>query len=178
MLSGRGGARAPTATRQPGGDGVGERDVELGVARTHPRLDRDVDVRRLQGIDEPWRATTRKPPNGTRFRRSAQALHGITATTAVHLCFGYAAVIRGAKPTGYSFRSQLAGTLAQQISIEASQPKIDLGVLDLSDKVIVLGVIDLQDHPSVESVEVVEARIRRGLKRLPPRGSSPRPTAV
>ena len=83
--------------------------------------------------------------------------------------------MRGAKPTGYSFRSQLAGTLAQQISIEASQPKIDLGVLDLSDKVIVLGVIDLQDHPSVESVEVVEARIRRGLKRLPPRGSSPRP---
>jgi 5-methyltetrahydropteroyltriglutamate--homocysteine methyltransferase len=86
----------------------------------------------------------------------------------VHLCFGYAAVVKGQKPTGYSFLSQLADTTAAQISIEAAQPKVDLGVLDdLSGKVIVLGVIDLED-PGVESVDVVKARIRHGLEHVPP----------
>jgi 5-methyltetrahydropteroyltriglutamate--homocysteine methyltransferase len=119
-------------------------------------------------LDEPW--LRNDPDAAERYAVPAinRALQGITVTTTVHLCFGYAAVVRGEKPTGYSFLSQLAGTVAQQISIEAAQPKIGLGVLDdLSDKVIMLGVIDLQD-PSVESVEVVEARIRRGLERLPP----------
>ncbi len=76
--------------------------------------------------------------------------------------------VRGEKPTGYSFLPQLADCSADQISIEAAQPKLDLGVLDdLSGKVIVLGVIDLDD-PGVEPVEVVETRIRRGLERVEP----------
>ena len=69
----------------------------------------------------------------------------------MHLCFGYAAVVPAAKPTGYSFLPQLADTIAQQISIEAAQPKLDLGVLqDLAGKQIMLGVIDLGD-PAVET---------------------------
>jgi 5-methyltetrahydropteroyltriglutamate--homocysteine methyltransferase len=87
--------------------------------------------------------------------------------TALHLCFGYAAVVRHQKPTGYSFLPQLAETIARQISIEAAQPRLDLGVLaDLAGKTIILGVIDLGD-PAVESVERVVERIRAGLARVP-----------
>ena len=118
-------------------------------------------------LDEPW--LRNDPVAAERYAVGAinRALEGITATTAVHLCFGYAAVV-GEKPSGYPFLPQLAACSAEQISIEAAQPNLDLGILDdLSGKVIVLGVIDLQD-PEVEPVHVVEARIRRGLERLEP----------
>src|SRR5213593_323766 len=89
-----------------------------------------------------------------------RALAGLTVPTAVHLCFGYAAVVKHQKPTAYSFLPQLAECHAQQISIEAAQPRLDLGVLaDLSGKRIILGVIDLAD-PAVETAEQVAARIR------------------
>ena len=94
-----------------------------------------------------------------------RALQGITVPTVVHLCFGYAAVVPGStKPAGYSFLAELADTSAEQISIEAAQPKLDLGVLkDLSAKKIMLGVLDLGD-PEIESVDTVADRIRNGLK--------------
>jgi 5-methyltetrahydropteroyltriglutamate--homocysteine methyltransferase len=85
----------------------------------------------------------------------------------VHICFGYAAVVKQQKPTGYSFLPQLADTVAQQISIEAAQPKLDLGVLrDLAGKQVMLGVLDLGD-PAIETAAVVAERIRAGLKFLP-----------
>jgi 5-methyltetrahydropteroyltriglutamate--homocysteine methyltransferase len=119
-------------------------------------------------LDEPW---LRNDPEGAkRFAVPAinRALQGLTVPTAVHLCFGYAAVVRHQKPTGYSFLPQLAGTIAQQISIEAAQPRLDLGVLaDLSGKTIILGVIDLGD-PAVETVDQVATRIRAGLTRVTP----------
>jgi 5-methyltetrahydropteroyltriglutamate--homocysteine methyltransferase len=85
--------------------------------------------------------------------------------TVVHLCFGYAAVVPGStKPAGYSFLAELADTTAEQISIEAAQPKLDLGVLkDLSSKKIMLGVLDLS-NPEIETVAMVADRIRQGLK--------------
>jgi 5-methyltetrahydropteroyltriglutamate--homocysteine methyltransferase len=84
----------------------------------------------------------------------------------VHLFFGYAAVVHGQKPTGYSFLPQLADCAAQQISIEAAQPKLDLGILsDLAGKTVMLGVIDLAD-PAVETPEQVAARIRAALKHV------------
>ena len=93
-----------------------------------------------------------------------RALAGLTVPTVVHLCFGYAAVVHGQKPTGYSFLPQLADCTAQQISIEAAQPKLDLGMLrDLSGKTIMLGVIDLKDT-GVETPEQVADRIRDALK--------------
>ena len=90
--------------------------------------------------------------------------------TVVHLCFGYAAVVPGlSKPTGYSFLPQLADTIAQQISIESAQPKIDLGVLkDLAPKKVMLGVIDLND-PEIETPQKIAERIRAGLKYMTPR---------
>ena len=75
------------------------------------------------------------------------ALEGLPVPTVVHLCFGYAQMVGNQKPAGYAFLAELGGTIADQISIESAQPKVDLGVLsDLSDKSIILGVIDLGDE--------------------------------
>ncbi|HSB41815.1 MAG TPA: cobalamin-independent methionine synthase II family protein [Methylomirabilota bacterium] len=118
-------------------------------------------------LDEPW--LRNDPEAARRFAVPAinRALAGLEVPTAVHLCFGYAAVVKHQKPTGYSFLPQLADTVARQISIEAAQPRLDLGVLaDLAGKSIILGVIDLAD-PAVETVEQVTARIRAGLARVP-----------
>ena len=107
-------------------------------------------------LDEPWVRTS--PEKATRYglRAINRALEGIEGPTVVHLCFGYAAVVPGdTKPSGYSFLPQLADTVAQQISIEAAQPKLDLGVLrDLAGKKIMLGVLDLGD-PAVETAAIV-----------------------
>ena len=114
-------------------------------------------------LDEPWVRTS--PEKATRYGIKAinRALEGIEGVTVVHLCFGYAAVVAN-KPSGYSFLPQLADTVATQISIEAAQPRLDLGVLrELSGKTIMLGVLDLGDN-TVETADTVAARIRAGLK--------------
>ena len=119
-------------------------------------------------LDEPW--VRNNPDLARRYAVKAinRALEGITVPTVVHLCFGYAAVVPGStKPAGYSFLAELADTSAEQISIEAAQPRLDLGVLrDLSGKKIMLGVLDLGD-PKIESVDTVADRIRNGLKYVP-----------
>ena len=118
-------------------------------------------------LDEPW--LRNDPEAAKRFAVPAinRALAGITVPTALHLCFGYAAVVRHQKPSGYSFLPELAATTAAQISIEAAQPRLDLGILsDLSGKTIILGVIDLSD-PAVETPDQVAERIRAGLTRVP-----------
>jgi len=85
----------------------------------------------------------------------------------VHLCFGYAAVVHD-KPSGYSFLEELERSKAQQISIEAAQPKLDCSVLSkLPSKTIILGVIDLSDL-KVETPEMVADRIRRALPYVSP----------
>jgi 5-methyltetrahydropteroyltriglutamate--homocysteine methyltransferase len=117
-------------------------------------------------IDEPW--LRNDPDNARRFAVKAinRALEGVTIPTVVHLCFGYAAVVPGQKPTGYSFLGELADSAAEQISIECAQPKLDMGMLkDLSNKKILLGVVDLGD-PAIESADTVAARIRAGLKHV------------
>jgi 5-methyltetrahydropteroyltriglutamate--homocysteine methyltransferase len=101
-------------------------------------------------------------------------LEGIEGTTVVHVCFGYAAVV-AEKPSGYSFLAELGGTTAQQISIEAAQPRLDLGVLrDLAGKTVMLGVLDLGD-PAVETAQIVAERIRAGLRYVSPDALVPAP---
>jgi 5-methyltetrahydropteroyltriglutamate--homocysteine methyltransferase len=115
-------------------------------------------------LDEPWVRTD--PVKALRYGIPAinRALAGIEGPTVIHICFGYAAVVTQQKPTGYSFLPQLADTVAQQISIEAAQPKLDLGVLrDLSGKQVMLGVLDLGDQ-TVETADIVADRIRAALK--------------
>jgi 5-methyltetrahydropteroyltriglutamate--homocysteine methyltransferase len=114
-------------------------------------------------LDEPW---LRNDPEGAKryaIKAINRALEGITVPTVIHLCFGYAFLVKD-KPTSYFFLSELADSNAQQISIEAAQPKIDLGILkDLSSKKIMLGVVNLGDQ-IVETGEQVADRIRTGLK--------------
>ena len=115
-------------------------------------------------IDEPW--LRNDPQAARRFAVKAinRALQGVTVTTVVHLCFGYAAVVPGQKPTGYAFLTELADCTVRQISIECAQPALELGMLkDLSNKTILLGVIDL-GSARVESAQEIAGRIRNGLK--------------
>lgn len=116
-------------------------------------------------FDEPWMQA--RPEQAMQFGVKAlnRALEGVPGPTVVHLCFGYAAMVAD-KPSGYSFLSQLADSAAEQISIEAAQPKLDLGILaDLSNKTIMLGVLDL-GSAEVETAETVAARIRAGLRHV------------
>ena len=117
-------------------------------------------------IDEPW--MQQHPDKARQYGLKAldRALDGVNGTIAVHLCFGYAAVVHD-KPSGYSFLPELEGSKAQQVSIEAAQPKLDLGVLrELPSKTIILGVIDLSDM-APETPDVIAARIRRALAHVP-----------
>ncbi|MGK7870991.1 uroporphyrinogen decarboxylase family protein [Falsiroseomonas sp. E2-1-a20] len=125
-------------------------------------------------LDEPWMQAF--PERARRFAVAAinRALEGIEGTTVVHLCFGYAAMV-SSKPTGYSFLPELSAASAQQISIEAAQPKLDLGILkDLPGKTIMVGVIDL-GMTEVETPDQVAARIRAALQVLPPERLVPAP---
>jgi len=157
-------------------DNVEELVMDLAAAvneEAHDLVAAGADIIQL---DEPW---VRNDPEAARryaVKGINRALQGIKVPTIVHLCFGYAAVVPGeTKPTGYSFLAELAECNAAQISIEAAQPKLDLGVLnDLAGKTILLGVLDLGDK-SAETPEVVAARIREGLKYLSPERLVPAP---
>jgi 5-methyltetrahydropteroyltriglutamate--homocysteine methyltransferase len=119
-------------------------------------------------LDEPWLRNDPEAAKRIAVKAINRALEGIKIPTVVHLCFGYAAQVPGEKkPVGYSFLPQLADSTADQISIEAAQPKLDLGVLkDLAPKTVMLGVLDLSSA-TAETAEVVAERIRAGLKHLP-----------
>jgi 5-methyltetrahydropteroyltriglutamate--homocysteine methyltransferase len=113
-------------------------------------------------IDEPYLQA--RPEEARQFGLTAlnRALDGITGSTAVHICFGYAAIIHS-RPSGYSFLSELAECSCRQVSIETAQSNLDCAVLkNLSNKKIILGVIDLSNQ-QVESPELIATRIRRAL---------------
>src|SRR2546422_7530420 len=113
-------------------------------------------------IDEPYMQARPEKAREYGLKALNRALEGVEGTTAVHICFGYAAIIHS-RPSGYSFLSELAGCSCKQISIEAAQSNLDCSVLKtLPGKTIILGVIDLNDM-TVETPEKVAARIRRAL---------------
>ena len=127
-------------------------------------------------LDEPW---LRQDPAAARriaVKAIDRALEGVAVPTIVHLCFGYAAVVPGSsKPVGYAFLPELAACRADQISIEAAQPRLDLGILrDLAPKTVVLGVLDLADS-APETADVVATRIRAALRFVPPERLVPAP---
>src|SRR5271169_3953433 len=113
-------------------------------------------------IDEPYMQA--RPDKARQFGLAAfnAALAGVNGTTAVHICFGYAAIIH-TRPSGYSFLPELAGCACRQVSVETAQSNLDCAALTgLRGKKIILGVIDLSNH-EIESPELVAARIRRAL---------------
>jgi 5-methyltetrahydropteroyltriglutamate--homocysteine methyltransferase len=117
-------------------------------------------------LDEPWMQA--RPEIARKYAVAAinRALQDAPGTTAVHLCFGYAAMVKD-KPSGYSFLPELEATRADVISIEAAQPGLDpVGLAALPSKRIMLGVIDLND-PTPETPELVAKRLRAALEVLP-----------
>ena len=118
-------------------------------------------------IDEPYMQA--RPDKARQFglRALNRALEGVTGTTAVHICFGYAAIIHQ-RPSGYSFLPELAGCPVQQVSIETAQSGLDCSVLAaLPGKTIMVGCLDLNDM-TVETPETVVARVMRALAHVPP----------
>jgi 5-methyltetrahydropteroyltriglutamate--homocysteine methyltransferase len=118
-------------------------------------------------LDEPW--LRNDPETARRIAVPAidRALDGLTVQTAVHLCFGYAALVGRKSRNRYDFLGELSDSSADQISIEAAQPRLDLAQLDeLSPKTILLGVLDLGD-PEIESAVLVAQRIRAALAYVP-----------
>ncbi|WP_233237862.1 uroporphyrinogen decarboxylase family protein [Bordetella sp. LUAb4] len=118
-------------------------------------------------IDEPYMQA--RPEKAREYGLAAvnRALEGITGRTALHICFGYAAVIH-ARPSGYSFLPELADCCVHEISIETAQSSLDTAVLEkLRGKTIILGVLDLSE-PTIETPDIVAARIRRALPHVDP----------
>ena len=117
-------------------------------------------------LDEPWMQA--RPERAGRYGVKAinRALQGIPGPTVVHVCFGYAAAVKD-KPTGYSVLPQLEALTASQISIEAAQPKLDLGILkSFTGRSLMVGMIDLGTE-KVETAPLVAERIRAALKHVP-----------
>ena len=113
-------------------------------------------------IDEPYMQA--RPEKARQYGLAAlnRALEGITGTTAVHICFGYAAIIH-ARPSGYSFLPELAQCSCKQVSIETAQSHLDCSALQALDgKRVMVGCIDLSD-PAVETVDTIVLRIERAL---------------
>ncbi len=118
-------------------------------------------------IDEPYLQA--RPEKARQFAIDAidRALDGVTGTTALHLCFGYAN-FGNPRPEGYSFLPELRRSKVDQISIEAAQPDLDCSILkELDGKTIILGVLDL-GSAAAEKPDLVAERIRRALPYVDP----------
>jgi 5-methyltetrahydropteroyltriglutamate--homocysteine methyltransferase len=113
-------------------------------------------------LDEPWLQARPEAAREYGVEAITRALEGAAGTTAVHICFGYAAMVRD-RPEGYSFLAELADTPADQVSVETAQSHLDPAALrPLRDKGVVLGVLDLST-PEVETPATVADRVRRAL---------------
>ncbi len=118
-------------------------------------------------LDEPYMQARPEPARQYGLKALNRALADAPGTTAVHICFGYAAIIHD-RPSGYSFLPELADCSCDQVSIETAQSNLDPSVLKhLSGKTVILGVIDLSDH-AVESAQTVADRVRRALPFVEP----------
>ena len=118
-------------------------------------------------IDEPYMQARPEKARQHGLEALNRALDGVTGTTCVHICFGYAAIIHE-RPSGYSFLTELARCLCRQVSIETAQSSLDCSILtSLPGKQILLGTVDLSDM-TVETPETVAARIRRALPVVAP----------
>jgi 5-methyltetrahydropteroyltriglutamate--homocysteine methyltransferase len=118
-------------------------------------------------VDEPYMQA--RPDRARQYGLKAlnRALDGVSGTTAVHICFGYAAIIH-ARPEGYSFLPEFATCSCKQVSIETAQSNLDTAVLaKLPDKKIMVGCIDLSDM-TIETPQKVVERLKKALKHVKP----------
>jgi 5-methyltetrahydropteroyltriglutamate--homocysteine methyltransferase len=126
-------------------------------------------------IDEPWIETAPEIAARYAMRAIDRAFEGVPGPTVLHMCFGYAQLVPDKSRGRYAFLEPLADSALDQISIEAAQPMLDLGVLDaITCQSVLLGVLDLGD-PTVETAGQVAARIRQGLEHVPAERLIPAP---
>jgi 5-methyltetrahydropteroyltriglutamate--homocysteine methyltransferase len=120
-------------------------------------------------LDEPWLEARVDDARKFGVKAINRALAGIEGTTALHLCFGYAALVKEKPERAYRFLAELEGAAAKQISIEAAQPRLDLSLLAkaLPTKTVIIGVLDLGD-PRIETSSDVANRLRAALEFIPP----------
>jgi len=158
-----------TMSQQAQDDHYGSREsLALGYAEA---VNEEVRVLFAAGadivqLDEPYLQA--RPDEARRYgvRAINRALADAAGITAVHLCFGYAAIIHD-RPAGYSFLPELAGCSCDQVSIETAQSGLDCSVLAaLNGKTVILGVLDLSDA-AVETPDTVTDRVRRALPYVP-----------
>ncbi len=159
-----------TMTQQAQNDHYGE-PAELALAYAAAINEEARDLKRAGAdiiqIDEPYLQA--RPDAAREYAITAidRALEGIEGETALHICFGYAAIVHDRPTGGYSYLGELNDSVVQQISLETAQPRLDYGVLgQLSDKHIILGALDLGDG-DVERPETVAERIRGALRHVP-----------
>jgi len=118
-------------------------------------------------LDEPYMQARPEKAREYGLKALNTAFDGIEGTTAVHICFGYAAIIHE-RPSGYSFLSELRDCTCNQVSVETAQPNLDCKVLaDLSAKKVMVGCLDLSDM-NVESPEAIISRVKKALEHLKP----------
>jgi 5-methyltetrahydropteroyltriglutamate--homocysteine methyltransferase len=120
-------------------------------------------------LDEPWLQARSEHAREYGVEVINRALADVDGTTALHMCFGYAAVVPN-RENRYAFLEELADCAVQQISIEAAQPNLDLaalGRLVQAGKTMIVGVLNLGDL-AVETPELIAERIRRALHHVPP----------
>jgi len=125
-------------------------------------------------IDEPWVQARPGPAKEYAIEAINRSLQGVSGTTALHLCMGYAAMIKD-RPDEYHFLEELSECSVDQISLETAQPTLDLSALEpIAHKTIILGVINLDDM-RVETPETVAERIERALPHVPAENIIPAP---
>ncbi len=113
-------------------------------------------------MDEPYMQARPEKARQYGIKVLKRALDGVKGTTAVHICFGYAAIIHE-RPSGYSFLAELAAAPVDQVSIETAQSSLDCSILEkLRGKTVILGVLDLSTRQP-ETPETVAGYIRRAL---------------
>ena len=159
-----------TMTQQAQNDYYGD-PAELALAYAAAINEEARDLKRAGAdiiqIDEPYLQARPEAAREYAIPAINLALEGIEGETALHMCFGYAAIVHDRPTSGYSYLGELNDAIVQQISIETAQPRLDYGVLDqLPDKHIILGALDLGD-PEVERPETVAERIRSALRYVP-----------
>ena len=116
-------------------------------------------------VDEPYLQARPEKAREYGIEVLNKALEGVEGTTAVHICFGYAAIIHH-RPDGYDFLPEFSDCCVDQISIETAQSNLDTSILEgLRGKTIILGVLDLS-VPEIETPEIVAERIRRALPHI------------
>ena len=99
-----------------------------------------------------------------------RAAHGVSATTAVHVCYGYAMYIddKWVNPTYASALDLLSRTDIQQISLEYEQPGHQPDVLaHVGDKIAAVGFLS-SGTEDVESVDHIVQRARDAASIVPP----------